>query len=57
VFDNAVGTDFVFRCVLKEDTYQDETRLKTSLLSADKMDYADESRHILNTFKAAGIGA
>jgi hypothetical protein len=57
VFDNAVGTDFVFRCVLKEDTYQDETRLKTSLLAADKMNYADESRHILNTFKAAGIGA
>jgi replication factor A1 len=57
VFDNVVGTDFVFRCVLKEDTYQDETRLKTSLLAADKMDYAAESRHILSTFKAAGICA
>jgi hypothetical protein len=57
VFDNAVGTDFVFRCVLKEDTYHDETRLKTSMLFADKMDYADESQHLLNTFKAAGIGA
>ncbi len=56
MFDDAVGTAFVFRCVLKEDTYQDETWLKTSLLSTDKVVYADECRHILNTFKAASIG-
>ena len=50
VFDDALGAQYVFRCVLKEETYQEKTQLKTSVLAVEQMDYVAESKNILAAF-------
>ena len=52
LFDDMVGKDWVFRCMMKEETYQDEARLKTSLIGVDAIDYTAESKHILSNLKS-----
>jgi hypothetical protein len=42
-------------CNIREDTYQDEVRLKTSIVALDKINYAEESKLILKSLANQGI--
>ena len=47
IFDEINGKDYIFRCVMKEEIWQDEARMKTSILGLDEINYVDESNFIL----------
>jgi len=58
IFEEVNGRDFVFRLAVKEDTWQDEVRLKTSIIGLDQIDYAAESKLMLkNLAEQHGITA
>lgn len=52
VFNKAQFTDWVFTCKVKQEAIQDEMRVKTSIQSLHKMDYAKEGRSLLNSILA-----
>mmetsp|Transcript_5408 Transcript_5408/g.8036 ORF Transcript_5408/g.8036 Transcript_5408/m.8036 type:complete len:638 (-) Transcript_5408:183-2096(-) len=52
VFNKATFTDWVFTCKVKQEMVQDEMRIKTSIQSMHKMDYAKEGRSLLNAVLA-----
>lgn len=45
-------TEWIFTCKVKQETHQDETRIKTSVQSLHPMDYAKEGRSLLNSIMA-----
>lgn len=48
-FAKATFTDWIFTCKVKQETHQDETRVKTSIQSLHPVDYAKEGRSLLNS--------
>ncbi|KNA09576.1 hypothetical protein SOVF_151980 [Spinacia oleracea] len=40
---------FLFKLKIKEETYGEEQRVKTTVVRADRLDYAAESRYLLDT--------
>ncbi len=52
VFKKAQFTDWIFSCKVKQEMVQDEMRIKTSIQSLHKMDYAKEGRSLLNSILA-----
>jgi len=51
-FAKANCTDWVFTCKVKQETHQDETRMKTSIQSIHPVDYSKEGRSMLNAILA-----
>ena len=51
-FSKAQYQEWVFTCKVKQELYQDEARIKTSVQSLHPMDYAKEGRSLLNSILA-----
>jgi replication factor A1 len=51
-FAKAQYTEWVFTCKVKQETHQEETRIKTSIQSLHPMDYAKEGRSLLTAILA-----
>eukprot|EP00581_Thalassiosira_minuscula_P004331 CAMPEP_0183747146 /NCGR_PEP_ID=MMETSP0737-20130205/67112_1 /TAXON_ID=385413 /ORGANISM="Thalassiosira miniscula, Strain CCMP1093" /LENGTH=555 /DNA_ID=CAMNT_0025982855 /DNA_START=538 /DNA_END=2205 /DNA_ORIENTATION=+ len=47
-FARATYTDWIFKCKVKQELVGDEQRVKTSLVAVSPVDYAAESRNLLN---------
>ncbi len=52
VFKKAMFQDWIFTCKVKQEVVQNEVRVKTSIQSLHKMDYAKEGRSLLNSILA-----
>lgn len=52
VFAKATYTEWIFKCKVKQEMVGDEQRIKTSLVSASPIDYAAESRNLLQALGA-----
>jgi len=48
-FMKATFTDWIFTCKVKQEMYDNETRIKTSIHSIHPVDYAQEGRSLLNS--------
>jgi len=48
VFQEASLRTYLFTVRAKEETYQEETRVKFSIVNLDPLDYAAESKSLLN---------
>lgn len=46
-FAKAMHTEWIFRCKVKNEMVNDESRVKTSVVSLHPVDYAKESRDLL----------
>ncbi len=51
-FKKAMFQDWIFTCKVKQEVVQSEVRVKTSIQSVHKMDYAKEGRSLLNSILA-----
>ena len=51
-FSKAQYQEWVFTCKVKQELYQDEARIKTSVQSLRPMDHAKEGRSLLNSILA-----
>ncbi|CAL1357453.1 unnamed protein product [Linum trigynum] len=49
VFRSRVFYTYLFRLKIKEEMYADETKVKITVVRADKIDYSSETRHMLDT--------
>ncbi|CAI0387508.1 unnamed protein product [Linum tenue] len=49
VFRSRVFYPYLFRLKIKEEMYADETKVKITVVRADKIDYSSETRHMLDT--------
>ena len=47
-FSKAYATDWIFKCKVKQEMMGDEARVKTSVVSLHQVDYAKESRDLLD---------
>ncbi len=52
IFARAKDTEWIFTCKVKQETHQEELRIKTSVQSIHPMDYAKEGRYLLNDILA-----
>jgi len=51
-FAKATYTEWIFKCKVKQEMVGDEQRIKTSLVAASPIDYAAESRNLLQALAA-----
>ncbi|CAO2841984.1 unnamed protein product [Amaranthus hypochondriacus] len=49
IIRSKIFVPFLFKLKIKEETYGEEQRVKTTVVRADKIDYVAESRHLLDT--------
>ncbi|KAJ3676427.1 hypothetical protein LUZ60_003839 [Juncus effusus] len=47
IIKNAIFSQYNFKLKVKEETYQDETRVKCSVMKADRVDPINESKYLL----------
>ena len=50
-FDDALFTDWIFKCKVKNELVGDDHRVKTTVYSAAKVNYVEESRNLLKALE------
>lgn len=50
-FAKATHTEWIFKCKVKQETVNDETRIKTQIVRMDPVDYAAECRDMLSAIE------
>ncbi|KAG0321102.1 Replication factor A protein 1 [Dissophora globulifera] len=54
-FDRATFKSYIFRCRMKQDTYGEETKLRTTIVAATPLNWAEESKNLLKQLQEYGI--